>query len=188
VLETSLKAAHPFLPFVTETIWQTLAWEQDSLLIAQPWPQEAAVNQEQAQQFGELKHLVITTRQITSLSNVTKPTLLHDNVDLVAMNEELIKRLAYLGQVKQASDSKGVRIPGIRRAVWLDIDPAAVQTRLAAKQAEYQALIGSLQARLANQAYLDKAPSVLVEETKTQLAEAQTNLTHLQNIQTSLKS
>jgi len=74
-------------------------------------------------------------------------------------------------------------------ADWrLDIDLAAVQARLAAKQAEYETLIASLQARLANQAYLDKAPAELVEETKAQLAEAQTNLTHLQNIQKSLES
>ena len=34
LLETVLILAHPFAPFVTETIWQTLAWEGDS----SPWP------------------------------------------------------------------------------------------------------------------------------------------------------
>ena len=37
VLDTSLKLAHPFAPFVTETIWQTLSWHND-LLISAPWP------------------------------------------------------------------------------------------------------------------------------------------------------
>src|SRR5206468_12998236 len=32
VLEAVLTLAHPFAPFVTETIWHTLAWEPDSLL------------------------------------------------------------------------------------------------------------------------------------------------------------
>jgi valyl-tRNA synthetase len=39
VLESTLKIAHPFAPFVTETIWQTLAWEKDNFLATQLWPE-----------------------------------------------------------------------------------------------------------------------------------------------------
>src|SRR5690606_2544428 len=38
VIDTSLKLAHPFAPFVTETIWQTLPWHEKSLLISEAWP------------------------------------------------------------------------------------------------------------------------------------------------------
>ena len=37
VLDTTLRLTHPFAPFVTETIWQTLPWYSDLLITAQ-WP------------------------------------------------------------------------------------------------------------------------------------------------------
>jgi valyl-tRNA synthetase len=38
ILEASLKLTHPFAPFVTETVWQVLSWEADSLLAVSAWP------------------------------------------------------------------------------------------------------------------------------------------------------
>ncbi len=40
ILSTSLKLLHPFMPFITEEVWQNLPGRTDSLLIVEPWPEE----------------------------------------------------------------------------------------------------------------------------------------------------
>ena len=37
-LTTSLKLLHPFMPFVTETVWQQIPKEKESMLITEQWP------------------------------------------------------------------------------------------------------------------------------------------------------
>ena len=196
VLEVSLKVAHPFLPFVTETIWQTNFQgstlenkEQGDMLISQPWPEPAQYDASRAAEFEKLKNIISEIRWLKAMSG-TKVERIHYQGTANAQHADLIAKLAGVGQVSSAPEGYAGGVPlSAENADWrLDIDPAAVQARLTVKQAEYEALIGSLQKRLANQDYLDKAPAELVEETKAQLAEAQTNLTHLQNIQKSLKS
>ena len=61
-LDTVLRLAHPFAPFVTEAIWQELPW-QDSILITETWPKELLKpNAEMAKQF-ELDIIAILAAQ-----------------------------------------------------------------------------------------------------------------------------
>jgi valyl-tRNA synthetase len=61
-LDTVLRLAHPFAPFVTEVIWQELPW-QDSILITETWPKEMLEpNAEMAKQF-ELDIIAILAAQ-----------------------------------------------------------------------------------------------------------------------------
>ena len=193
VLETSLKVAHPFLPFVTETIWQTLfqgsTLENNNMLISQPWPEAVNFDSAQAAEFEKVKTIISEIRWLKSMSGA-KVERIHYQGTANAQHADLIARLAGVGQGRPAPESHSGGVPvSAENADWrLDIDPAAVKERLAAKQAEYEALLNSLQSRLANQDYVAKAPVELVEETKTQLAEAQTNLAHLESVQKTLKS
>src|SRR5690606_22829601 len=57
-LETSLKLVHPFAPFVTETIWQTLHPDTDDLLITSSWPKAASYNAKQSRDFEKIKQIV----------------------------------------------------------------------------------------------------------------------------------
>jgi valyl-tRNA synthetase len=61
-LDTVLRLAHPFAPFVTEAIWQELPW-QDSILITETWPKKMLEpNTEMAKQF-ELDIIAILAAQ-----------------------------------------------------------------------------------------------------------------------------
>ncbi len=65
VLDTNLRLLHPFMPYVTEAIWQRLPHEGKSLVIA-AWPQQDAaplyVDEEAVRQFTALQELVRTIR------------------------------------------------------------------------------------------------------------------------------
>jgi valyl-tRNA synthetase len=176
VLDTCLKIAHPFAPFVTETIWQTLSWH-NNLLITTKWPETVAFDDIAAAEFGRLKHLITEARFVTNeLPGNERYSLLYQNDSLIADNADLIKRLAKLKDVQLVDQARGLRLANSGREAWLDISAKTLsehQTNLEVRLAEAQALIKTLKARLENENYIAKAPAELVEETKTQLEQNQ---------------
>ncbi|MFY9228264.1 MAG: valine--tRNA ligase [Candidatus Microsaccharimonas sp.] len=176
VLDTSLKLAHPFAPFVTETIWQTLPWH-NSLLINEPWPEMLAFNDIAAGEFGQLQQLVTEARfVITALPGNEKYALLYQKDSLIEDNKDLIKRLAKLSDVSLTESAKGLRLPASGRDAWLDVSEKTLnehQTNLEERLAATHRDIQALEGRLSNRSYVEKAPAKLVEESKKLLADKQ---------------
>lgn len=176
VLENSLKLAHPFAPFVTETIWQTLSW-RSSLLMKEAWPVAIPFDPAAASEFEHLQTLITEIRFVaTELPIKGGHTLLFGTDTLISSNTELIKRLARLEAIQPAEQPRGLRLAVSGREAWLDIDEKtlakhreAIETRLVAAQQRVYAL----EARLGNETYTAKAPAALVEESRQQLAEQQ---------------
>ncbi|KKU20172.1 MAG: valyl-tRNA ligase [Candidatus Saccharibacteria bacterium GW2011_GWA2_46_10] len=182
VLETTLKIAHPFAPFVTETIWQNLEFE--GLLAAQLWPEAADFDHTKAKQFDELKNIISEARRITVAVGVNKPTLLYAKSGLIEQNKELVKRLGRLGDVVEAAKPRGMRLVGAKNDAWLDIDPQIVKAYLAnlkVAQKEQERFVKLLESRLSNKAYMQKAPDELVEQTENELRQAKKQLDTISN-------
>ena len=96
VLDTSLKLAHPFAPFVTETIWQTLSWHDD-LLITSLWPEKTDYDAIAAAEFNRLKKLIVEARFVMAeLPGNERYDLLYRDDSLIADNIALIQKLAKL--------------------------------------------------------------------------------------------
>jgi len=184
VLDTSLKLAHPFAPFVTETIWQTLSWHKD-LLINETWPEILPFNEISAAEFGQVQQLVTEARFVaTSLPGNAKYGLLYQQDSLIEDNAQLITRLAKLKNIEQTTETRGIRLALTGRDAWLDVSAETLaehqtnlEARLAATHKELQVLTG----RLSNEGYLAKAPAALVEESKKQQTEKQALIERLQH-------
>ncbi len=171
VLDTSLRIAHPFAPFVTETIWQTLGWEK-SMLIAANWPERLAYDDIAAGEFEQLQKLVVETRFVISELPPKKYDIVYQQDSLIEDNAELIAWLARLGKVGKADQPKGLRLAASNREAWLDVDEETLyehQTNLEKRLADARGLEKNLEGRLGNASYVEKAPAHLVEETKRQL-------------------
>lgn len=179
VLDTSLKLAHPFAPFVTETIWQMLPWHDDieDMAITAAWPVEATYSELAAAQFERLKLLVEEARFVTAeLPGNEKYTLLYGDDSLVQDNEDLINKLVRdVAQLKKVDEGRGLRLAASGRDVWLDISDEVLyehQSNLERRLAEVRQTIQMYEARLGNESYIAKAPPHLVEETRQQLEQA----------------
>lgn len=172
VLDTSLKLAHPFAPFVTETIWQTLNWHND-LLITSSWPESKAYDDIAAAEFERLQKLVAEARYVTAeLPGNQKYTMLYQQDSLIADNAELIQHLARLKEVREVDQARGLRLAASNREAWLDIDEETLyehQSNLEVRLAENRAFVSNLEGRLSNENYIAKAPAALVEESRQQL-------------------
>lgn len=172
VLETCLKLAHPFAPFVTETIWTTLKFEQ-TLLIRATWPEAITYDEIAAAEFDRLRELVIETRYVAS-ELIGKQTMLYEHDSLIDDNRGLIARLARLEDVRHVDQPRGLRLAVPNREAWLDIDADTLyehQTKLELRLVRCREDVSRLQSRLANENYVKSAPAHLVEETKSQLSE-----------------
>lgn len=179
VLKATLIMAHPFAPFVTETIWQTLDQTGESILAVQTWPKLLKADAKQANIFADIQAIVTEARFITKSLNVSDATLYYTDVPFLADNAELIKRLARLSGVREVRDGTGLYLTSTPYRAWLDIDQdtaARFAAQLASKRDEQQALVARLTERLNNKAYTSKAPKAVVEETRAQLADAEAQL------------
>lgn len=179
VLEMVLIFTHPFAPFVTETIWQTLDWTGESILAVQRWPAVPQFDEKKAQIFADVQTIVSEARFITKTLSVPDATLYYTAVPFLTENAGLIKRLAHLGGVTEVQDGNGLFLTTTPYRCWLDIDqPTAARfmQELQGRRAEQEATIKRLEDRLNNKHYVHKAPGRVVDETRAQLAEAKTQL------------
>ncbi len=184
VLDTSLKIAHPFTPFVTETIWQSLGWHND-ILAGAKWPEVLAYDDIAAAEFEQLQTLVAEARYVISeLPGNERYTLLYQNDSLVADNANLIKHLGRLRGAEAIDQARGLRIAAANREAWLDVSDETLyehQTNLEVRLAETKQFIKTLEGRLSNENYLNKAPAHLVEESRKDLDDKKTLLLRLEN-------
>ena len=182
VLATSLKIAHPFAPFVTETIWQTLNYT-DGILMREAWPTPEKFDPIAAEQFEQLKLLVAEGRWvIAELPGNKKYRLLYGNDSLIADNQDAIKHLMRLEAIEHTDQPRGLRLAAANREAWLDIDSETLyqhQENLEMRLAEARQKLAGLKKRLENPTYVEKAPAHLVEETREQLAEQEKIITRL---------
>ena len=181
-LATSLKIAHPFAPFVTETIWQTLNYT-DGILMREAWPTPEKFDPIAAEQFEQLKLLVAEGRWvIAELPGNKKYRLLYGNDSLIADNQDTIKHLMRLEAIEHTDQPRGLRLAAANREAWLDIDSETLyqhQENLEMRLAEARQKLAGLKKRLENPTYVEKAPAHLVEETHEQLAEQEKIITRL---------
>ena len=176
VLATSLQLAHPFAPFVTETIWQTLNYTT-GILMAEKWPAPEGYDEIAASEFEKLKELVAEGRWvIAELPGNEKYRLLYGNDSLIADNATLIKHLMRLSDIAPTEQPRGLRIASANREAWLDIDSETLyqhQSNLEVRLADTRQKLEMLEKRLSNDTYRQKAPAHLVAETEEQVSEYQ---------------
>jgi valyl-tRNA synthetase len=183
-LETILKLAHPFAPFVTETIWQTLAWEKDIMLATSHWPQIEGADKVKAAEFEEIKNIVSEARYFIKELGLKLPVLRYAGIPLISENQELIKTLAGLASLEKTEKGGGLQLAQTSTRVWLDVDTKTIEKHL--KQLEKRAgeqsmLVKRLEDRLANKQYIANAPKKVVAETKQQLEQEKEILGKLQS-------
>ena len=194
VLEVALRLAHPFMPFITEEIWQRiapLAGIDGKTIMLQPWPvaNEARIDAAAEGDIEWLKELMVGLRNIRAEMNIGpgKPLPLFlknanaDDQRRLQENEALLKKLAkvesftVLGDADEAPLSATALVGDLQVLVPMAglIDKGAELARL---DKEIQRLQGEVQrvgGKLSNAGFVDKAPAEVIEKERAKLAEAE---------------
>jgi valyl-tRNA synthetase len=191
VLENILKLAHPFAPFVTETIWQTLYSDSDSLLITASWPKVIKSDKKQAEVFEDLRTIVVEARGLVKALGLSKPSLYYHDVPFLADNAQLLERLSGLGKVAEVDSGTGLQLTSTTYRCWLDVDMTtlhAYRDKLTEQAEALHKVIEQLNGRLSNKSYVDNAPKQIVQQTRDQLEEAEASLERLKTEQARFSS
>ncbi len=177
-LEMILKMLHPFAPFVTEAIWQSLSWTS-GMLIIQEWPPRLVWDEISAENFERLMVVVSEIRRVVNeLSGASKGkkwTVLYGDDALVDDNQVLVATLAGVEAVISCEGQpRGLRLALANHEVYLDV-PAEVVREYREKLEERVLAVGreldALNARMMNPNYVDKAPAELVKQTRDGIRE-----------------
>jgi valyl-tRNA synthetase len=193
VLEGILKLLHPFMPHITEEIWQTLTQESGKQTLAlQTYPQvaEDLINPELETNFELLFDTIRTIRNLRAEA-VIKPgdkikvilqTESQQETDILKSAETYIQDIAKVGELIIAStlsEDPGQVIAGVTGTVQILIpltgliDIAELRAKLEKKLAKIEKDIKSLTGRLNNPGFVNKAPVEVIEGAKNDLAEAE---------------
>ena len=182
-LEQILIMLHPFAPFVTETIWQNLSWtDHKGLLINQHWPEPYKVDSKKVKKFEELKNIIVNIRShFQSLPGANTYPIVFDDDPLIYANQLLIQHLTKAPAVPQVSTDElsGLRLAIPGHNIYLQIPEDILNKYKANLEQRILKLgqeINTLEARLSNPHYVEKAPKELVGETRDQLKTKQSLL------------
>ncbi|HEU5002473.1 MAG TPA: valine--tRNA ligase [Actinomycetota bacterium] len=204
VLEAVLRLLHPFMPFVTEEIWQKLPAAMDAedpSIMRAPWPQpfEVAGGQAAVEEFGWVQGVISAVRSFRADHHVEAGAKIR--AELVASSGgvrsalererptlEALGRLAEVSVVPGAGTAEG-RGPATRLVAGpvdvviplagvLNLDAERARLRKALDQAESE--VRRFETKLGNESFRAKAPPAVVAGEERKLAEAQATREKLQ--------
>ncbi len=202
VLDNILRVAHPFIPFITEELWQViapLAKRKDtvlpaSLMIAKyPEFSQTSIYGNPADiisKMGKLKELIGVVRNLRAemgLQPATKAPLLIETSSpgYYERMKEYIKVLAKISEVsivdKLVEDSAPVAVlNNARLMLKVEIDVAAEKIRLTKEIEKNNKEVEKMQVKLNNPQYVERAPADLVAKDTKRVNELNAIITQLQ--------
>ncbi|TKD46761.1 valine--tRNA ligase [Azotobacter chroococcum] len=200
VLETALRLAHPFMPFITEEIWQRLAplaGKSGPTLMLQPWPvaDEARIDEAAEDDIEWVKALMLGIRQIRGEMNISMARRIDvalNNASAsdrrrLAENEPLLAKLAKLESIRilEAGEEAPLAATALVGEMQVLVPMAGLidkDAELARLDKEIQRLEGEVKrvgGKLGNASFVDKAPAEVIAKERAKLTEAEQALARL---------
>lgn len=201
VMTNMLKLLHPFMPFITEEIWQTLPHTGETLMRSE-WPvyDENLSFPEQEKEMERLMEAIRAIRNRRAEMNVppSKKTELYIETSFEKTFEEgksFMQRLAFANEIYFKSDFEGkegsisIVTPDATIRIPMEelVDLKAELARLEKERLNVQKQLDGVNARLSNEAFVSKAPQNVVDGAKDQARRLQEKLDLLDQSMKSLQ-
>ncbi|MQA87279.1 MAG: valine--tRNA ligase [Streptosporangiales bacterium] len=186
VLDVTLRLLHPVIPFVTEELWCALT-HKESITIA-PWPHaELRLADPHAEDtIRQLQTVVTEIRRFRAEQGLKPgqrvPARIHFDDPLLTGFEEHIRSLTRLTAPADGfASTAAVEVAEVRVELDLSdaIDFAAERKRLEKDLAAAEKDKATAEARLADSNFTSKAPETVVENFRTRLNDAETEITRI---------
>ena len=203
MLDQILRLLHPFMPFITEEIWQSIPHEGDALIIAK-WPEyrEDLAFKAEESHMESVMDAIRAIRNRRAEMNVPPSRkaalyVLTSKPQVYAEGEGFIQRLAYADTVtmldKEPENLNGmVTIPTADAKLYIPmgqlVDVAKELDRISKELEKNRKFLSSLEAKLSNEKFVSRAPEAVVNAEKEKAQKTRDLIASLEQSEAALKS
>lgn len=195
VLKNTLKLLHPYMPFITEEIWQSLPHDGPSIMLA-PWPKPSGLKDlEEEKNMNTIMAVVTEIRTMRSEKNVQPGRKISaicqasndalqilDSVKMDIMNLAGLETLILEDVGEKPSKSLSAVVEGINiylpLADLVDLEEEVARIKKDLEQAKKE--LQRAEGKLANEGFISKAPQAVVDKEKEKVASFATTVERLQ--------
>ncbi len=187
VLDQILRLLHPFMPFITEEIWQSIPHEGEALIVAQ-WPMvrdDLSFKPECAQMESVMEAIRAIRNRRTEMnvppSKKAALYVLTTKPRIFAEGEGFLQRLAYAETVSML-DKEPANLDGMVTITTADaklyipmgqlVDVAKELERINKELANQRKFLASLEGKLSNEKFISRAPEAVVNAEKEKAQKA----------------
>lgn len=180
VLEAGLRMLHPFMPFITEEIWQKIKVEGDSIMIQQyPVADESLINRDIENSFEYIKDVISSLRNIKAEMGISPAKEVKvviktsDEMELKTLEDNyiFITKLAKIEELKygkemEKPEQSGFRVAGNSEVYMIltGLLNAEVEIKKIQEQIEkVQKDLDKVNAKLSDERFTSKAPAHILE-------------------------
>ncbi|CAG1009294.1 valyl-tRNA synthetase [Burkholderiales bacterium] len=194
-LEATLRLAHPFMPFITEELWQTvapLAGKSGETISLQPFPKpnDALRFPIDDTRVGVLKSIVDAVRSLRSTMGlapgakvgllVTGDVAAHGVRDFGPYAMALARLSGFrIVDALPDVDAPVAIVDTLRIMLDVKVDPVAERERLSKERARLAGEVSRAKAKLGNEGFVARAPAAVVEQERARLAGFEATLARL---------
>ena len=196
IFENMLKMVHPFMPFVTEEIWQLMNERKDGESISTsifPKVKKELINPQADREMETVENIVTALRNIRGEMNIPpskKITVLLKTNEVSERQVDYIKKLAKVEDLKvgenitkpKASASAIVKSSEIYVPLEGLIDLDVERQRLQKEITRLEGSLSGIEKKLSNDKFVNGAPSEVVEKERAKQRDWQENLGKLKEI------
>lgn len=193
IMKETMSVMHPFIPFITEEVWQSFVEGENASIVIDSWPEtkDQYVDENAEKELIFIQDIIGAIRNIRAEMNVppgkTAPLYVRSNkqaLEIINRNEDYFSSLAkielikeYTTELEQTVTATAV-VQGTELFIPLAdlIDIEKEKTRLSKEIERLQGLVSGISAKLANKNFVEKAPEKVVNSEKEKLANIEGSL------------
>ncbi len=187
ILEDNLKILHPFVPFISEEIWQQLGdRSKEEALIISKWPEAVSIDSTIISEFSFASEVISGIRNIRKSKNIS----FKDQISLQVLNNEntsntfndVIMKLGNVSKLEavnhQVEGSLSYRVKSNEYFIPIEgaIDVEAEKNKIEEELKYTEGFLKSVQKKLSNERFVGNAPEAVVAVEKAKQADAEAKI------------
>ncbi len=202
VLDQILRLLHPFMPFITEEIWQSIPHEGEALIVAQ-WPEykmelNFKTEESQMESVMEAIRAIRNRRAEMNVPPSKKAALfvLTSKPQIFVEGEGFLQRLAYADEVTML-DAEPAQLDGMVTITTADaklyipmgqlVDVAKELERIGKELENARKFLASLEGKLSNEKFISRAPEAVVNAEREKAAKTRDLIDQLEQSEAAMK-